>query len=34
MMRSGVLAFLRYAFGKTRARAQNRRYWKNYLARR
>ena len=34
IMRSGVLAFLRYAFGKMRARAYNKGYWKKYLARR
>ena len=34
IMRSGLLAFLRYAFGKMRARAYNKGYWKEYLARR
>lgn len=34
LMRSGLLVFLRYALGKIRARAHNRRYWKNYLTRR
>ena len=34
LMRSGLLVFLRYALGKMRARAHNRRYWKNYLTRR
>ena len=32
VMRSSMLAFLRYAFGKIRVRAHNRRYWKNYLS--
>ena len=34
IMRSGVFAFLRYAFGKMRARAHNKRYWRDYLIRR
>lgn len=31
LMRSGLIVFLRYALGKLRARARNRRYWKDYL---
>ncbi len=33
MMRRDLPTFLRYAFGKVRARWQNSKYWRNYLAR-